>query len=644
MRAGRLRSVVGYPVLAALVALIAYANALPGGFHFDDVGSVVENQEIRRLTPALLVSAYRPLVKLSLAINYAFAELEPATYVATNIALHALNCALLALLAAAVARRFDPERRELARRAGLIAGVGFAVHPLATESVNVVIERSELLAALGVLWGLRQHLHADRRRHLAWLGFLVGLAAKEQAAIFPALIVLLEWGLTPRGARPDYRRILGRSLPYTALLLAGIALIYGQGIRGYQWPYPWARYAIAELEALGRYVRLSLWPINLNLDHDLRLPSLLAPGVVAGALLLLAAIALVARLGPGMPALGVSWFLVSLAPTALVPLRDVLAEHRCYLPLAGALLAAGVGAAGLDRARSVAGIAIALAAGLLLTWNRNRDYRSEIALWSDTARKSPAKARPHSNLGARLLDAGDLTGAIDQFELALRLNPMFHDAWLNLSVALTGSGNSNRAAEVLEQAIAKFPRSGKLHTNLGVIRLQQGRRDEARRLFERALEGRGSDVRASNNLARMALEDGRLEDARRHIERARRGNPNLPAVYLNRATLARLERDFATARSSLDRARALAPGLAEVPLEEGHLALARGDWSGALERYQTALQLQPDLVPALRGIARACFGLGRDAEAAEALARARELSRRERAQSAVAIPRPTRAS
>jgi tetratricopeptide (TPR) repeat protein len=156
--------------------------------------------------------------------------------------------------------------------------------------------------------------------------------------------------------------------------------------------------------------------------------------------------------------------------------------------------------------------------------------------------------------------------------------------------------------------------------------LEAGRREEARRLFTEAAGRPARDARAANNLARMYLEEGRPELARPWADKAIRREPDLAAAYLNRAAIARVEGRFEPARADLERARALEPGLPEVALEEGYLAAARGDWNGAIERYRAVLAARPNHVPALIALAQAYRELGRDAEAAQALLRAKSLA------------------
>jgi len=142
----------------ALAAVLIYANSLRGPFVIDDQAAIVQNEQIRDLSrpSAVLLPdsespvAGRPLVNLSFALNYAAGGLDVRGYHVVNIALH-LACALLAfgfirrtLELPRVRQRFGAGSIDLAFAAALL----WAVHPLNSEVVDYLTQRSESLMAL----------------------------------------------------------------------------------------------------------------------------------------------------------------------------------------------------------------------------------------------------------------------------------------------------------------------------------------------------------------------------------------------------------------------------------------------------------------------------------------------------------------
>jgi tetratricopeptide (TPR) repeat protein len=296
----------------------------------------------------------------------------------------------------------------------------------------------------------------------------LSLLAKETAAVFPALLALYEVVLRrgePNGgpagrARRTRTAALHLTLGGTVAAFLAVAAVharyaylfrYGLGLRGF------GENLVTEVTAIAYSLSLFVWPARLNFDHDIAVrPSLLAPDPLASLLvlaLLLASAIVTARRLP-LFAFGVLWFFVHLLPTnSVFPRYDVLSERNLYLPSLGIYLAAVVlasaaaqrgaewirrkhrAAAGGDAWRT--GSTQVMAALLVLTLAgataaRNRLYADPVLFWSDAVRKSPAKARPHTNLGHAWFQAGQIDRALAEFRTALALDPFDPVAQRNL--------------------------------------------------------------------------------------------------------------------------------------------------------------------------------------------------------------------
>ncbi len=134
---------------AGIICLLIYLPALQCGFvNFDDPEYILNNDLIRHLDRDLFISAFTqahvgwwmPLTWISLALDYHFWQLNPFGYHLTNILLHAVNTALVVLLAGAVTKvrstdDLSLEPRYLHWAMLLLAGLFFGIHPLRVESV-----------------------------------------------------------------------------------------------------------------------------------------------------------------------------------------------------------------------------------------------------------------------------------------------------------------------------------------------------------------------------------------------------------------------------------------------------------------------------------------------------------------------------
>jgi tetratricopeptide (TPR) repeat protein len=603
--------------LIVLAGAVAYANSLTAPFIFDDLDAIRENATIRSLGTALFPPHdgsgvdSRPVVNLSLALNYGFGGLDVRVYHATNLAIH-----LLAGLAL-----YGIVRRTLARpgwlgepgatHVGLVSALLWTVHPLQTESVTCVIQRTESLMGLfflATLYGFVRSLEpAGRARWQVWsvAACLLGMGTKEVMVSAPLLVLLYDRTFVAGTFHAAWqgRRGYYAALAATWLLLAGLVLSSG-GARGGAAGTgtgitPWA-YALTQCEALARYLKLAFWPAPLVLDYGTGVAAGLGQ-VLPQAVLVLALVggtawALVRRPAAGF--LG-AWFLVILAPSSSVlPLvTQTVAEHRVYLSLAAVVVAVVVAAhRWLGRHVLGSGLLLALVLGGL-TVARNRDYRSAVAIWRDTAEKVPGNARAHSNLGQALGLEGRTDEAVAALQEAIRIQSDLPFAHYNLGLELAKQGRDAEAVPEFEAELRRQPDFAPAWCELGLSLYQLGRREDAVSAQEKALALRPGYVDALERLGIALGSLGRLAEA-----------------------LVRYQQ-----------AMALAPDRASLRLNAGIALAQQRQLTAAVQQFEAAVQLDPNLAQAHLALAQALAETGRPAEAA---------THRETAQRLLAPPKP----
>lgn len=582
-------------LLIAAIGLFAYSDSFIVPFVFDDRWTIVTNPRIRDLSrfftdPATFAAFPRRFLGfLTLALNYRLGGLEVAGYHAVNLALHLATALLFyrfcRLLPAPRATGESPATR----LAMLIPPLLFVAHPAQTQAVTYITQRFTLLAALLYLLSCTLYLDAGRKREAgepprriapryggALLAGLCAMFAKEIAFTLPLAICLLECALF----RGTLRQRLCRLGPFLALLpviplltlLSGgneqeLAVLGGAPAAS-SLPTREA-YLFTQPAVLVTYLRLLLLPVNQTLDYDFPLfHSLLAPPVLAGiglaAALLTAAAMLFRQSTPfaRQAAVGICWFFLTLAVEAIVPLADVVNEHRLYLPSIGMALAAGALAAALaERFSPRPVIAMAAAIVLLLataTWQRNLTWGDELLLWSDAAAKTPGKARPRYNLGVVLSRRGLLDAAENEFRAALAIDPRHARARYNLGVIRASRGEYAAARSDYEAALALDPALAEAHNALGSLRAATGNLAQAIASYREALRLDPALADARNNLGAALAATGRTEAAIVEIESAVRLNPD-NADY--RRNLARAYDQLGLrTKAALERARADALG------------------------------------------------------------------------------------
>ncbi|MDP3069072.1 MAG: tetratricopeptide repeat protein [Opitutaceae bacterium] len=633
--------------LIGVAAAFAYAPSFSGPFIFDDLASIPDNPTIRSLWPLGPVLSPphensatvggRPFLNFTFALNHALGGTEVWGYHFANLVIHVT--AGLALFG--VLRRALGLVPALARRADTVAlftALLWALHPLQTESVSYVVQRAESLCGLLVLITLYAFLRASAStRPLGWsiisvAACLLGVATKEVAATAPLLVLLFDLTLVAGSFRAALR---ARGIYYAALTATWIvlaALVASTAGRGGTAGLgvdvtPWG-YLGSQPLALTRYLGLALWPFPLVIDHG---GALTYSGVLATAGCAALVLGLAGATGFALvrtPRLGLvgAWFFIVLAPSSsVVPLLDTMFEHRMYLALAAPLLLIVLGVETLmgTRARPAL-ITLILAAGLL-TAARNHFYRSDVALWTDNTRHTPANARAHFQLAGVLLARGQTAEAITRYERAIALRPEYVEARHNLGGALLQSGRVMDAIIALEGALRLRPLAASYYLLAGA-HAQLGRVDAALTAYDAALALQPAHVDALNNRGNLRQQKANSAGALADYETALRADPAHVDARLNAAVaLLSLHRP-AEAIAHCEAAVQLRPDYGAAHWKFGDTLLALNRPAAAAERYREAVRLDPSLFYAWANLGRALAATGRLPEALAAYERALKLA------------------
>ncbi len=482
--------------LAAIaLVLAAYANSLPNAFQFDDGHVILDNAFIRDpaniprfFTDARLFSslpsnaAFRPLLSANLAVDYWLARgARPVVFHVDTL----LWLVLLWSLALAFFRRvlLSALSEPLARWLALFSATLFAIHTGNTQVGNYISARSELISACGVLASFLIYLRwpGVREAGLYLIPMLLGALAKTPAVMFVPLLacyrLLIEeqvsaFDLVGRGAGAAWRKVFraasGVVLPLV-IAVGALRLIegmnppnqtYGGGDRvQYLWTQAWV---------LVRYVRVFFWPSGLTADTDLGLfTTWKDPRFFAGVALLALLIGAAkwwSRTPRGrIASFGVLWFLLSVLPTAVVPLAEVSNDHRAFLGYLGLALSLAAGLSWIAqtwplRTRQLgwALVAVLVVHGVA-THLRNRVWRTEESLWADVVEKSPGNGRGLMNYGRTLMAKGQLAEALAIFERAKGLLPAYGVLEINLGVVKAALGRDAEVEAHYRQGISLDP-------------------------------------------------------------------------------------------------------------------------------------------------------------------------------------------
>ena len=532
--------------LIMLVGFLAYANSLSGPFVFDDHSAVLENVNIRDwASPSVFTArrdtptAGRPLVNLSLALNYATGGLDPRGYHEVNLVLH-LFCGLM--LWACIRQTLDmprlpdPVRRwsaDIATASALI----WIVHPLNSEVVDYMTQRSESMMALcyfATIYASARAWSSSRPRSWNTVAVItcgLGMWCKESMVTAPVVVWLYDAVFVFGSVRIALTRRwpLYLGLATTWLL---IAIVIWSGPRTHSAGFgasvsPWS-YLVDQTVMITRYARLAWWPRGLVIAYGPAEPNTLAAvwpyAVFVVSLTVVVVVALVR-----WPLVGFvgAWIFITLAPTSsIVPIAtEVGAERRMYLPLAALIvLAVTVAAQAATRlaspraARAAFAILCFVTVGLLAaaTIARNREYASPLILAETVLERWPTSFA-HSIVGTQLAIAGRHDDAIAAFRFAA---PGYTLARYHLGGELFNQGALDEAAAQLEEFVKREPLRDEAvpaRTMIGRARMLQGHLtpaiDEFRRVLAMVPSGDEANTTVVGFLADALFQESRFGEA-----------------------------------------------------------------------------------------------------------------------------------
>lgn len=155
----------------------------------------------------------------------------------------------------------------------------------------------------------------------------------------------------------------------------------------------------------------------------------------------------------------------------------------------------------------------------IAAFQKNNVWMQEITLWQDAVKKSPLKARPHTNVGLVYDKEGNLDKAEDEYKRAIQLEPDYLGPYGPLAVIYGKQGDIDKAIEIFLWVIPRLPEKDyKVHTGLGVAYMIKGLLKEAEEEFHEALRINPNYEIAHYNLAELYGKIGLRDKTLKHWE------------------------------------------------------------------------------------------------------------------------------
>lgn len=623
---------LGEIALIAFAIIIAYAHTLHAPFYLDDVTSIIENPAIHKpddIQALWNFSPFRIVGYFTFSLNYYFHHLDPFGYHVVNIAIHFLaGISLLFLLKSLLLSPSSDIKNSNHTFSWLplLAVLIFVLHPLQTQAVTYIVQRMASLAALFYILSLacfvQARLAKEHSRKATWvaaciLAAFLAFFTKRNSVTIPLAIILVETLFFSRNATVLTKKF--------SLSIAAFTLFLGAGFFFFDL-FPFSlhdldmysrettmisrgEYLATQTKVLWVYLALFTWPVGLNIDHGFPLAHsflewkvLLA--VFGHGILLITAFRI--RKRHPLPAFGVFfYYLAHIVESSAIPIRDVLFEHRTYLPNLGLCIITSwilLNATKKWRLPALISTASILTALALTTWHRNNIYNEPVAFWKDSVQKAPGNARPRNNYGLELQKQSRLMEAAKQYQTALSLMPEFAEPHINLGKIALKQGDNHEALLHFQKALEIHPNDAKTHNNMGFVLQQQGKFAEAEEHLQEAIRLQPNYATAHANLGLLLQKKGALQMAIDSYEKALQYNSHFDFAHFSLGVIYASTDKPEKAAAHYHEALRLRPNSPQVYNNLGALFYSQKDYGKAIEYFSKALKLDATLPSAREGL------------------------------------------
>ncbi len=551
----RINPKVSHIIIIILLTFFAYSNIFPNEFIWDDQDFILTWHETRSMKnlPEFFQGlvhfnhpgVYRPMRSVFYAISYKLWGLNPVGYHFQSILVH-LACTILVYLIVAEITKKD--------LAAFVSALIFGTHPIHTEAVTAITASFDTIGTAFFFASFYLYLRAQSNTYSKKVLYvssvtsaLIAFFTYEMTLTLPLLIALHSLCFNKAKGEAMIKRVKAYS-PYFigALFYVFIrVVVLDIGSRGAYFANSFYLTMLTMTKAFVKYILALIWPLNLNLNHTISkgILSYVNPDITAKAItaqsvfdleiilaialiLLLVATAIIGFKKYPWLSFCIGWFFIGLSPVSnIIPQSVIMVERYLYIPsfafcflLSFAFnhyynLTPKANRVKHIRIGLIVLFVLLIAGYTSLTLSRNKDWRNSMALWSKTVQQSPDSALAHNNLGIVYDNQGKKELAIEEYKIAVSLNPNYDSAYYNLGVNYFHQGKLDLAVEAYQKAIALDPNYAKVHTNLGIVYEEQGRIEIAIEEHKTAIRIDPRLVEAYNNLAVIYHKLGRYCDA-----------------------------------------------------------------------------------------------------------------------------------
>ncbi len=519
--------------LITAASIAVYFNSLFNGFVFDDGAQVLNNPWLRsaKFIPDIFLSNvwafegretsyYRPLMHIIYMITASVFGFKPWGFHFVNVLIHTCNSILIFLIGMRIFDGYDLPKRPFFIFPPFVAAILFSVHPIHTEAVAWIAGIPDLsytfFSLASFYFFIRasdNNLPSSNRLYLcsAALFFLATLC-KEPALTLPFIFVAYDFTIGKE--KVNFTSFIKKYSPY----LVVVCVYFAMRLHALKSFVPIKEHldvssVTTVFPLFAEYLEKLFFPLNLSASYVIKpVDSIFEPRVVTSFLITVAFFFLLAYSFKRSKTafFAMSCLIVPLLPGLYIPAlgkSGAFAERYLYLPSVGFAMLLSLSIPygvkkGVPAKIFFSVIVLLTTVYSIGTVYRNSIWKNNYTLFLDTARKTPDAALPHYNLGNELRSQGRIDEAIEQYQIALRIEPSMANAHDNLGIAFAMKGEYDQAINEIQLALQINPLSANAYNNLGIIYTNMGLWDRAIENFRTAIALKPDDVRFQDNLTR----------------------------------------------------------------------------------------------------------------------------------------------
>lgn len=617
-------------ILIAIIGIIAYANSFQNTFQFDDGYHIIDGTKIKSMSNVLKASHWkavgnRPLAFFTLAVDYKLAEKDPAGipsvtgFHVTNLIFHILAGFMAFLLALEIMSLSVFKKNKIISEYGVLiaffTAAIFVAHPIQTQAVTYIIQRMAVMAgffylASVLLYVKGRKAHLELKQDKAWKPFafyaaaffagFLGFLSKQNAITFPVAFILTEILFI----RNDQEKI---DRKFLTVLSSAVALIIVMGILITGLPSEYDKisrteYLLTQFRVIIKYWQLLFLPVNQHLDYYWRVSTTLGGIELAS----LAGILLTLGLGVWLfmkkwfvASFAIFWFYLTLSlESSIIPIRDVIFEHRLYLAVFGfGFTISYLAFYFLSKRKAIYPIFVLSLLSVIYigaSLNRNSVWKNPYTLWTDSVKKSPKRERAWYWLATYYMGEKDMENAMKCYNTSIECNPSF-------PLAYNGRANLKKETNDLKGAISDYDMAIKLDPKYVTAFYNRGITYSSLDKLKNAIADYDMSIKLGNktsavyyNRANAKRRDKNYKSALDDYNTSIKIDPKSPLCYFNRGLTRAAMQNHEDAIKDIDIAIKMDPNNHLFYNGKGVSLIALKKYQDAINNFNLCLKYNPN--------------------------------------------------